>query len=58
LSRNQATISDIEKGKINISISALVLLAIELNKPISFLIPETTFLPALMTYTIRMKRKL
>ena len=43
LSRSQATISDIENGKIEISILTLVLIAFELNKPISFFIPEMTF---------------
>ncbi len=47
LSRSQATISDIEKGKIDISILTLVLLAIELNKPISYFIPEMTFFASL-----------
>jgi transcriptional regulator with XRE-family HTH domain len=43
LSRSQATISDIENGKIEVSILTLVLIAFELNKPISFFIPEMTF---------------
>lgn len=43
LSRSQATISDIENGKIEIGVLTLVLLAIELNKPISYFIPEMTF---------------
>lgn len=43
LSRSQATISDIENGKIEVSILTLVLIAFELNKPISYFIPEMTF---------------
>lgn len=43
LSRSQATISDIENGKIEVSILTLILIAFELNKPISFFIPEMTF---------------
>jgi transcriptional regulator with XRE-family HTH domain len=43
LNRRQATISDIENGKIEIGVLTLVLLAIELNKPISYFIPEMTF---------------
>jgi transcriptional regulator with XRE-family HTH domain len=43
LSRSQATISDIENGKIEVSTLTLVLFAIELNKPISYFIPEMTF---------------
>ena len=47
LSRSQATISDIENGKIEISILTLILIAFELNKPISFFIPEMTFFTSL-----------
>ena len=47
LSRSQASISDIEKGKIDISVLTLVLIAIELNKPISYFIPDMTFLTSL-----------
>lgn len=43
LNRRQATISDFENGKIEIGILTLVLIAIELNKPISYFIPEMTF---------------
>jgi transcriptional regulator with XRE-family HTH domain len=43
LSRSQATISDIENGKIEVSILTLVLIAFELNKPISYFIPEMIF---------------
>jgi len=43
LSRRQATISDIEKGKIEVGILTLVLISIELHKPISFFIPNMTF---------------
>jgi transcriptional regulator with XRE-family HTH domain len=43
LSRSQATISDIENGKIEVSILTLILIAFELNKPISYFIPEMTF---------------
>jgi len=43
LNRRQATISDIENGKIEIGVLTLVLLAMELNKPISYFIPEMTF---------------
>jgi len=44
ISRSQATISDIENGKIDISILTLVIIARELNKPISYFIPEMSFL--------------
>jgi transcriptional regulator with XRE-family HTH domain len=47
LSRSQATISDIEKGKIDISILTLVLLATELKKPISYFLPEMSFFASL-----------
>lgn len=47
LSRSQATISDIENGKIEVSILTLVLIAFELNKPISHFIPEMTFFTSL-----------
>jgi transcriptional regulator with XRE-family HTH domain len=44
LSRRQATISEIENGKIEVSILTLVQLAIVFNKPISYFIPDMTFL--------------
>ena len=47
LSRSQATISDIENGKIEVSTLTLILIAVELNKPISFFIPEMTFFTSL-----------
>jgi len=47
LSRSQATISDIENGKIEVSTLTLILIAFELNKPISFFIPEMTFFTSL-----------
>lgn len=43
LSRRQATISDLENGKIEIGILFLVLLSLELNKPISYFIPDMSF---------------
>ena len=43
INRRPATISHIENGKSDISISTLVLLAIELQKPISYFFPETIF---------------
>jgi len=43
LSRRQATISELENGKNEIGILLLVLLSLELNKPISYLIPDMTF---------------
>jgi transcriptional regulator with XRE-family HTH domain len=47
LSKRQATISDFENGKIEIGILTLVHLAIVLGKPISYFIPEMTFLVSL-----------
>ena len=47
LSRSQATISDIENGKIEVSTLTLLLIAFVLNKPISFFIPEMTFFASL-----------
>lgn len=47
LFRRQATISDIENGKIEIGILTLLQLALELNKPISYFIPDMTFLASL-----------
>jgi len=44
LSRRQATISDFENGKIEIGILTLVQLAIVFGKPISYFIPDMTFL--------------
>ena len=44
LSRRQATISEIENGKIEVSILTLVQLAVVFNKPISYFIPDMTFL--------------
>ena len=44
LSRRQATISEIENGKIEVSILTLFQLAIVFNKPISYFIPDMTFL--------------
>ena len=44
LSKRQATISDFETGKIEIGILTLVQLAIVFGKPISYFIPEMTFL--------------
>ncbi len=44
LSKRQATISDFENGKIEIGILTLVQLAIVFGKPISYFIPEMTFL--------------
>lgn len=43
LSRRQATISELETGKIEIGILFLVLISLELNKPISYFIPDMTF---------------
>jgi transcriptional regulator with XRE-family HTH domain len=43
ISRSQATISDIENGKIEVGILTLVLIAFLLQKPISYFIPEMTF---------------
>ena len=43
ISRRQATVSDMENGKIEIGILTLVLLSIELDKPISFFIPNMMF---------------
>jgi len=43
LSRRQATISEYENGKKEIGILFLVLLSLELNKPISYFIPDMTF---------------
>jgi len=47
LSRRQATISDFENGKIEIGILTLVQLAIVFGKPISYFIPNMTFLVSL-----------
>ncbi|MHA1280379.1 MAG: helix-turn-helix domain-containing protein [Candidatus Helarchaeota archaeon] len=47
LSKRQATISDFETGKIEIGILTLVQLAIVFGKPISYFIPEMTFLVSL-----------
>ena len=47
LSRSQATISDIENGKIEVSTLTLLLIAFVLNKPISFFIPDMTFFASL-----------
>lgn len=47
LSRSQATVSDIENGKVDISVLTLVSFARALNKPISYFIPEMTFLTSL-----------
>ena len=44
LSRSQATISDIENGKIEIGILTLVQIAMVFHKPISYFIPDMTFL--------------
>jgi transcriptional regulator with XRE-family HTH domain len=44
LSRRQAMISEIESGKIETDIQTLVLFSLELEKPISYFIPEMTFL--------------
>lgn len=44
LSKRQATISDFENGKIEIGILTLVQLAIVFGKPISYFIPDMTFL--------------
>lgn len=44
LSRRQATISDFENGKIEIGILTLVQIAIVFGKPISYFIPDMTFL--------------
>lgn len=44
LSRHQTTISDVENGKIDISILTLVQFAKVLQKPISYFIPDMTFL--------------
>jgi len=43
-SRSQATISDLENGKVGVGIFTLMMLAIGLDKPISYFIPEMTFL--------------
>lgn len=47
LSRSQATISDIENGKIEIGILTLVQIAKVFHKPISYFIPDMTFLISL-----------
>ena len=47
LSRRQATISDFENGKIEIGVLTLVHLAIVFGKPISYFIPNMTFLVSL-----------
>ena len=47
LSKRQATISDFENGKIEIGILILVQLAIVFGKPISYFIPNMTFLVSL-----------
>ena len=47
LSKRQATISDFENGKIEIGILTLVRLAIVFGKPISYFIPNMTFLVSL-----------
>ncbi len=47
LSRSQATISDIENGKIEIGILTLVQIATVFRKPISYFIPDMTFLISL-----------
>ena len=47
LSRRQATISDIENGKIEMGVLTLLQVAVELNKPISYFIPEMTFFTTL-----------
>ncbi len=44
LSKRQATISDFENGKIEIGILTLVQLAIVFGKPISYFVPNMTFL--------------
>jgi transcriptional regulator with XRE-family HTH domain len=44
MARRQATISDIENGKIEIGVLTLVQLAKVLRKPISYFIPDMTFL--------------
>ena len=44
LSRRQATISDLENGKIEIGILTLIKMAKVFSKPISYFIPEVTFL--------------
>jgi transcriptional regulator with XRE-family HTH domain len=43
LNRRPATISHIENGKSEISVSTLVLFAIELGKPVSYFFPESIF---------------
>ena len=40
ISRKQTTVSDIEKGKIEIGILTLVLISLEFRKPISYFIPQ------------------
>ena len=47
LSKRQATISDFENGKIEIGILTLVQIAIVFGKPISYFIPNMTFLVSL-----------
>lgn len=44
INRRQAMISEIESGKIDTDIQTLVLLSIELEKPISYFIPDMVFL--------------
>lgn len=47
MSRSQATISDLENGKLEVGIFTLMMLAIALDKPISYFIPEMTFLSSI-----------
>lgn len=44
INRRQAMISEIEAGKIDLDVQTLVLLSLELKKPISYFLPDMYFL--------------
>jgi len=50
INRRRPTVSHIETGKSDISISTLALLAIELGRPISYFFPDAFFKEALLEF--------
>lgn len=58
LNRRQGTISDIENGKSDISITTLVQFAIELKKPISYFFPESLLRDSLVDVKTSFQHKM